>query len=86
MFGVKYKDNHPGGVHAVSTPVCGAVDLIQNGVNGYLSKDHSLEEYKTIIKAVEDYHSLKSNAMIMKDNSPYTIAECAKKYMEYFKE
>lgn len=75
------------GVPAVSTPVCGAVDLIQNGVNGYLSKDHSLEEYKkTIIKAVEDYHSLKSNAMIMKDNSPYTIAECAKKYMEYFKE
>lgn len=75
------------GVPAVSTPVCGAVDLIQNGVNGYLSKDHSLEEYKkTIIKAVEDYDSLKSNAMIMKDNSPYTIAECAKKYMEYFKE
>lgn len=73
------------GVPAVSTPVCGAVDLIQNGVNGYLSKDHSLEEYKkTIIKAVEDYDSLKSNAMIMKDNSPYTIAECAKKYMEYF--
>lgn len=74
------------GVPAVSTPVCGAVDLIQNGVNGYLSKDHSLEEYKkTIIKAVEDYGSLKSNAMIMKDNSPYTIAECAKKYIEYFK-
>lgn len=74
------------GVPAVSTPVCGAVDLIQNGVNGYLSKDHSLEEYKkTIIKAVEDYNTLKSNAMIMKDNSPYTIAECAKKYMEYFK-
>jgi glycosyltransferase, group 1 family len=24
--------------------------------------------------------------MSMKDNSPYTIAECARKYVEYFNE
>lgn len=75
------------GVPAVSTPVCGAVDLIQNGVNGYLSKDHSLKEYKVaLINAIENFGNIKSNAMKMKDNSPYTIAECAKKYIEYFKE
>ena len=75
------------GAPAVSTPVCGAVDLIQNGVNGYISKDHSLAEYKTaLLKAMADFEKLKYNAMKMKDNSPYTIAECAKKYIEYFKE
>ena len=75
------------GVPAASTPVCGAVDLIQNGINGYLSKDHSLEEYKlALIKVIENFDCIKSNAMKMKDNSPYTIAECAKKYIDYFKE
>lgn len=74
------------GVPAVSTPVCGAVDLIQNGVNGYISKDHSLAEYKTaLLKSVANFEKLKCNAIKMKDNSPYTIAECAKKYIEYFK-
>lgn len=75
------------GVPAVSTPVCGAVDLIQNGVNGYISKDHSLAEYKTaLLKAMADFEELKCSAMKMKENNPYTIAECAKKYIEYFKE
>lgn len=31
------------GLPAVSTPVCGAVDLIKDGVNGFLSKSHSLK-------------------------------------------
>lgn len=73
------------GLPAVSTPVCGAVDLIKDGVNGYLSKDHSLEEYKAaLIRAISDYDLLKSNAMKMKENSPYTIELCAKKYIDYF--
>lgn len=75
------------GMPAVCTPVCGAVDLIKNGVNGYLSKDHSLKEYKAALnKAIENFDCIKSNAMKMKDNSPYTISECAKKYIEYFNE
>lgn len=73
------------GVPAVSTPVCGAVDLIKDGVNGFLSKSHSIEDYKVALKkAIEDYDRIKANAMAMKDSSPYTIAECARKYLEYF--
>lgn len=73
------------GVPAVSTPVCGAVDLIKDGVNGFLSKSHSIEDYKVALKkAIEDYDIIKANAMAMKDSSPYTIAECARKYLEYF--
>ena len=75
------------GVPAVSTPVCGAVDLIQDGINGFLSRSHSLEDYKAaVIKAIENFDGIKANAMKMKDSSPYTIVECAKKYLDYFKE
>ena len=75
------------GMPAVSTPVCGAVDLIQDGINGFLSRSHSLEDYKSaVIKAIENFDGIKANAMKMKDSSPYTIAECAKKYLDYFKE
>lgn len=75
------------GVPAVSTPVCGAVDLIKDGINGILSTGHSVEEYKqAILKAINNFSNLKKNAMKMKENSPYTIAECASKYLDYFKE
>ena len=74
-------------VLAVSTPVCGAVDLITDGQNWYLSKFHSLEDYKdALIKAIDNYGNIKAHAMEMKDNSPYTIKECAKKYVAYFNE
>lgn len=75
------------GLPAVSTPVCGAVDLIKNDINGVISKDHSLKEYVAALKrACNIFDSLQRNAMKMKKNSPYTIAECASKYLDYFRE
>ena len=75
------------GIPAVSTPVCGSVDLIQDGINGFLSKSHKLNDYITALsKAIDNFDKIKSNAMVLKNNSPYTIEECAKKYIEYFNE
>lgn len=75
------------GVPAVSTPTCGAVDIINNGKNGYLSNTHCLEDYKiALINSIQNFSTIKSNAMDMRENSPYTIAECAKKYVAYFSE
>lgn len=75
------------GIPAVSTPVCGAVDIIQDGINGYLSPSHSLNDYTdTLVKALNDYENIKTNALRLKENSPYTIENCANKYIEYFKE
>lgn len=75
------------GVPAVSTPVCGAVDLIQDGINGFLSRSHNLADYKdALIEAIEKFELIKTNAMRMKHNSPYTIEKCAQKYIEYFNE
>lgn len=75
------------GTPCISTPVCGSVDLIANGKNGYLSKDFTTEEYvETIRKVLGNYNVVKDGAMSMKDNSPYTIKECARKYLAYFRE
>ena len=44
----------------MSTPVCGAVDLIKDGVNGFLSKSHSLKITRMLlIKAIDNYDSLR---------------------------
>lgn len=75
------------GVPTVSTPVCGSVDLIEDGFNGYLSKDHSLEEYKKTLKlAIDNFNSIKEGALNMKCRSPYTIEKCATKFIKYFEE
>lgn len=75
------------GVPAVSTPVCGAVDIIRNGVNGYLSSDHSVKEYyQALEKSFNNYYTIRAQAEAMKYESPFTIEKCAKKYLEYFKD
>lgn len=75
------------GVPAVSTPVCGAVDMISNGVNGYLCSDHTKAEYtKALIESYNNYKTIRQNAEEMKENNPYTIKECAGKYLEFFKQ
>lgn len=75
------------GVPAVSTPVCGAVDLIKDGVNGFISRSHRLDDFmEALIKSIDNYDFIKSNALCMRNNSPYTITECAKKYVDYFNE
>lgn len=75
------------GLPTVCTPVCGAIDIIKDKINGVLSKDHSLEEYVKALKyAYVNYDELHQNALNMRTNNPYTISECAQKYMDYFSE
>lgn len=73
------------GLPTVSTPVCGAVDLIKDKVNGSLSKDFTLECYLDALRyTISHYAELKANATEMAKHSPYTMEICAKKYKEYF--
>ena len=73
------------GVPVLSTPVCGAIDVITDGVNGIISKGHSISDY---VEALEcsymNLTELKYNSMKMKNSSKYTIDCCAKKYFDYF--
>lgn len=74
------------GVPCVSTPVCGSVDIIQNGVNGVLSKGFTVGEYVEALKvATSNFSELKKNAELLKENNPYTMELCAKKYIQVFK-
>ena len=73
------------GVPMVSTPVCGAVDVI-NGKNGLLSKDFSKAEYcKALEKVIDDNEYYKQNAKADMSETEYTIKKCAEKYMEFYK-
>lgn len=75
------------GIPCVSTPVCGAVDLIKDSYNGKLSKDFSQGEYvQALTYAIENNKFLKDYAIQMKDSSPFTMEICANKYTRYFNE
>lgn len=73
------------GVPVVSTPVCGAIDAI-DGRNGVLSSDFTTESYTAALsKVINNISYYKTNAQKMKDDTPYTINTCAKKYIRFFK-
>lgn len=72
------------GVPMVSTPVCGAVDVI-DGENGVLSDSFSIGDYTKALQSVivnNDYY--KKHAYEGMKNSPYTIKICAEKYMNFY--
>ena len=74
------------GLPMISTPVCGALDVITNGKNGFISESHSIEDYKLAIKSfLNRYGEISSFAKLNKDKCPYTIANCAKEYIKWFK-
>lgn len=74
------------GMPMVSTPVTGAVDVI-NGKNGLLSRDFTKQSYiAALTEMLHHYDSFKAEAMKEKDNSPYTIKHCAEQYMEFYNE
>ena len=71
----------------ISTPVSGCVDIIKNGVNGYISKDFTEEEF---IKAIFSY--INSHSEIDKEDiykyyvENLSIEKCAESYNSFFKE
>ena len=74
------------GVPMVSTPVTGAVDVI-NGKNGILSKDLTEASYIAALnEMLDNLDQYKAEAMKEKDNSPYTIKHCTEQYLKFYQE
>lgn len=72
------------GTPMVSTPVTGAVDVI-DGKNGIISNDFSLESYVEALKEmIRHYPHFKEGAIKGKENSPYTIKYCAEQYIHFY--
>ena len=70
----------------ISTPVCGAVDIVKEGVNGYLSAGHTKEEYKAAIRQfVTNRESVCATTEKGMGENPYAIGVCAAKYLDWFR-
>jgi len=73
------------GLPIVSTPVCGAVDVVENKVNGVLSEGHTVGQYLDALEySYQHLWELRQHSLKMKDDSSYTIENCARKYMDFF--
>lgn len=77
------------GIIPICTPVGGIVDLINNGVNGFLSKDISEDSYYEAMKSFlllsfEQMQRMKQNAL--NSYTPFSMTDCAKKYESLFLE
>lgn len=69
----------------ISTPVCGAMDIVKDGENGCLATGHTKEEYKNAIKHfIANKKAICEYAGKAKDDNPYAISECAAKYLDWF--
>jgi glycosyltransferase involved in cell wall biosynthesis len=77
------------GLTPVCTAVGGIVDIVEEGKNGFLSQDMTVESY---VKAIERYLALTDNQkaemkqQCIKSAQKYSIEECAKQYEVLFVE
>ena len=70
----------------ISTPVCGAVDIVKDGENGFLSAGHTKEEYKNAVRQfIKNKDSICTAAKKNNEHCLYDIRECAAKYLDWFK-
>lgn len=71
----------------VCTPIAAAYDILTNGRNAVVSANFDKHSYvKALNESYINLDRLQETARKMKDNSPYTIRECAKKYWEFYKD
>lgn len=77
------------GLIPICTAVGGIVDIVEDGVNGFLSKDMTVESY---VEAIERYLALTEDQKAeikqqsMQSSLKYSIEECAKQYEVLFAE
>lgn len=75
------------GAVPVCTPVGGIVDLVENGVNGWLSDDISEDSY---YEAVKKFVQMNDNELAfmkvkaIESYQPYSMKECSKRYNDLF--
>lgn len=73
------------GIPVISTPVCGAVDAVEDGYNGLISTDFSVESYSEAIrKGICNHDELKSNALKQSSDSTWGIKHCTEQYLSWF--
>jgi glycosyltransferase involved in cell wall biosynthesis len=74
------------GVPTIATPVGGIPDLIQEGVNGYMSTDMSTKAYLALFKKFIESDKLDSQKIKDIFEEKYSIKQCAQNYLDLYKE
>ncbi len=75
------------GAIPVCTPVGGIVDVIESGVNGFLSTDLSEGSYYNTLKMfleLEEDRLCEMKDRVKKSYTPFSMKECAQKYINLF--
>ena len=73
------------GLAIVSTPVSGSMDVVKEGVTGYISSGHTPEEFcQALSKLYLEKESILKNAKMEASNSQFTMERCAKYYIDEF--
>ena len=73
------------GVPVVSTPVCGALDALSSGKNGFIAEDFSdMSYYKSLKLAYTNHIKLKGFTKEKIKSSSYTIHHCMSQYIDFF--
>lgn len=76
------------GAIPVCTPVGGIVNLVKEGETGFLSEDISEESYYNALKRFllqSDERNAEMKVKVLKTYEPFTMRECADKYVELYK-
>lgn len=72
-------------IPVLSTPVCGVVDVIENGVNGYISKDFTEESFLDMLNSFgKDFLGIKEDVPRNISNR-FSISQCATSYRDLFR-
>lgn len=71
------------GLTPISTAVGGTIDVIQNGITGYLCKEITKESYiETVLYAIEN--KLDSESIIKYFEQNFSMVKCTYRYLELF--
>ena len=72
-------------VPVLSTPVCGVVDVIENGENGYISNDFTEESFLCMLQEFgKNFLKIKEQCKKNKSNR-FSISRCAESYLDLFR-
>jgi glycosyltransferase involved in cell wall biosynthesis len=73
------------GCTPICTPTSGAIDIIKNGKNGFLSINFNEEEYvKALLNFINHYSEIKKIELIKYYLDNFAINKCAQKYVNVF--